>query len=409
MKTKHKTIFRYLAILLISVGMIQCNESEDLLETGAEIQFRDSLPTGTYDAIVSNIRVTSSLRSLQVSWEAPEDVSLLSHYLVRWQGQLTDTTLYAMPVTTTSYEIPHLYNDNYTVSVVAIATTMQRSEPVQAGQLYAPLEDLEGPAAVTSLATTPVATSAVLNWENPEDPDFEYTVVRIRQSDSTHWNITDTLSGIVSAFSVVGLTEATEYAYQVQAFDYLGNPSDAIEGTFRTQREVLLDKLDANGSPLWSIIDFSSQETGGDDGRASNVLDGDDDTFWHSVWNRGDYGDGSNTGTLPQYIVVDLNQEITPTVIMLYRRNGYSTGPTSVRIESVLEAPLSRDTEWNDLGTYVLNGGTENGALSCNLTVLETARYLRITVLAAASGNYAIVREINVRALVSGEEYPTVK
>lgn len=404
MKTKYKTIFRYLAILLISVGMIRCNESEDLLETGAEIQFRDSLPTGTYDVAVSNITVTSGQRSLQVSWEAPEDISLLSHYLVRWQGQLTDTTLYTMPVTTTSYEITHLYNDNYTISIVAVATTLQRSAPVEAGQFYAPLEDNEGPAAVTSLEATPVATSAVLNWVNPDDTDFEYTVVKIRHTDSIHWSVTDTLSGIATTLSVVGLREATEYAYHVQTFDYLGNPSDAIEGTFRTQREVLLDKLDAGGNPLWNIIDFSSQETGGDDGRASNVLDGDDNTFWHSVWNSGDYGDGSNTGTLPQYIVVDLNQEIIPTVIMLYRRNGAGTGPTSVRVESVLEAPLSRDTEWNDLGTYAVDGGNENGALSCNLTVLEAARYLRITVLAAASGNYAIVREINVRALVSGEE-----
>lgn len=77
MKTKYKTIFRYLAILLISVGMIRCNESEDLLETGAEIQFRDSLPTGTYDVAVSNITVTSGQRSLQVSWEAPDRKSVV--------------------------------------------------------------------------------------------------------------------------------------------------------------------------------------------------------------------------------------------------------------------------------------------------------------------------------------------
>lgn len=408
MKTKHKTIFRYLAILLISVGMIQCNENEDILETGAEIQFRDSLPTGTYDAAVRNLRVTSSSpRSLQVSWEAPENVSLLSHYLVRWQGQHTDTTLYAMPVTATSYEITHLYNDNYKVSVVAIATTMQRSEPVEAGQLYTPLEDQQGPAAVTSLSATPIATSAVLNWVNPEEPDFEYTVVYIRHSDSTNWSITDTLSSIESSFSVVGLTEATEYTYMVAPYDYLGNSSNASMGTFRTQREILLDKLDANEEPLWAIIDFSSQETGGDDGRASNILDGNDATFWHSVWNRGVDGNGNSitsAQSLPQYIVVDLNQEVIPTVVMLYRRNGAGTGPTSVRIESVLEAPLSRDTEWNNLGTYALNGGTENGALSCNLTVLETARYLRITVLAAASGQHAILREMNVRALVSGEK-----
>lgn len=116
--------------------------------------------------------------------------------------------------------------------------------------------------------------------------------------------------------------------------------------------EVQLDKLDANGNPLWSIVDFSSQETRGDDGYARNAIDGQDNTFWHSVWYGGDFSDGTSTGNLPQYIVVDLKQEVIPSVVMLYRRDGATRGPTSVKVESTLEEALSKNTEWNDLGTH---------------------------------------------------------
>lgn len=238
---------------------------------------------------------------------------------------------------------------------------------------------------------------------NPTDEDFDRILVKVRRTDTVGWFLVDTLSAIESTLSVVGLQERSEYEYNIQTLDYIGNISEAIEGTFKTKMEVQLEKLDADGNPLWSIVDFSSQETRGDDGYARNAIDGKDNTFWHSVWYGGDFSDGTTSGNLPQYIVVDLKQDVIPSVVMLYRRDGASTGPTSVKVESTLEEPLSKNTEWNDLGTHTLNGGTDNGALPCNISVLKTARYIKITVLSAASGNYAIVREINVKALVDEE------
>lgn len=403
MKLRLKNICKAAFLLLISVGIAGCNENEEIAGSGGEIEIRDSLPAGVYEVAVSDIQVISGKRSLQVSWEAPDNTSHLAYYQVEWQGRNSDTTLYTATSTETSYQITHLYNDEYSIQVRAIATNMQKSDPVAAEGFFTPVEDWEAPENVSNLQVTPVATSAAFAWVNPSEEDFSRILIKIRRTDTVGWFLTDTLSAIESTLSVVSLQENTEYEYNIQTLDYIGNISEILDGTFKTKMEVQLDKLDAEGNPLWAIVDFSSQETGGDNGYASNAIDGKDDTFWHSVWNSGDFSDGVTSGNIPQYIVIDLKQEVIPSVVMLYRRDGAITGPTSVKIESTLEEPSSKNTEWNDLGTHTLNGGTDNGALPCNISVLKTARYIKVTVLAAASGSYAIVREVDVKALVDEE------
>ena len=90
-------------------------------------------------------------------------------------------------------------------------------------------------------------------------------------------------------------------------------------------------------------------------------------------------------------------------MVSLYRRDGRTSGPTSARIESTLENPTSPNTVWNNLGTYALDGGNNNGALPCNISILKEARYIKITILAANGSTYAMIREIDVKALVDEE------
>lgn len=53
----------------------------------------------------------------------------------------------------------------------------------------------------------------------------------------------------------------------------------------------------------WKAIEYSSEETAGEgsNGRAQQIVDGDDDTYWHPQW----YG---STAQLPHYIVVDMQE-----------------------------------------------------------------------------------------------------
>lgn len=401
MNSKYKIIAKTTLLLLISIGMVRCNEGENSMKSGGEILFPDSLVSGVYDVAVSNIDITPAERSLDVSWDAPGDVSRLAYYQVSWQGKTVDTTLHSEPVTETNYTISHLYNDSYWVSIVAVSKDMQKSNPVKPDDFFTPVEDNAAPDNVDKLNIAPVATSVNLSWVNPEDEDFDRTIVKVKGAEDETWFFIDTLSTIETSISVVGLTEQTDYAYSIQTQDYIGNISEEQTGTFKTKKEALLKKLDDANLPLWSIVDFSSQETKGDNGYAANAIDGNDKTFWHTVWNGGDFNDKVTSGAVPQYIVVDLKQEVIPTVIMLYRRDGNSSGPISARIETTLEDPLSKNIEWNDLGVYTLDGQTNNGAILCNLRELKNARYIKINILAVGNnGKYAMLREINVKGLV---------
>jgi beta-galactosidase len=68
-----------------------------------------------------------------------------------------------------------------------------------------------------------------------------------------------------------------------------------------------LDLLDANGQSLshagWSIPYVDSEEKAGEDGSASNALDGQTNSFWHTEW--------SNTQPkLPHQLAVDLGANV---------------------------------------------------------------------------------------------------
>lgn len=390
-------------LLATAFCLIQCNEGEGVAGAGGEIVINDSLPDGRYDFAVSNISVSRGEHSLTLTWEAPADITDLAYYLVEWKGDDADATLYSATSQTTSYTISRLYNDNYTVGVRAVSKNLQKSDIVYAANTYQPLEDREGPGKVSGLAVSSAAVSALLSWKNPGDEDFEYTVIKIKEAQATEWTVTDTLPALDSEWSIAGLSEKTSYDYAIQSFDYIGNGSETETGTFRTKTEVQLQKTDEAGNRLWDIAEFSSEETGGDAGAAVNAIDGKDNTFWHSVWNSGNYGPGTNTGTLPQYIVIDLKQTVIPSVVSLYRRDGNANGPTSARIESTTEDPTSSlNIPWNNLGTFTLDGRNNNGALPCSISILKEARYVKITIL-SAGGTYAMIREVDVKALVDEE------
>ena len=70
----------------------------------------------------------------------------------------------------------------------------------------------------------------------------------------------------------------------------------------RIEKEQLFNDnlMDKTG---WKAIEYSSEETAGEGskGRAQQIVDGDDNTYWHPQW----YG---NTAQLPHYIVVDMQE-----------------------------------------------------------------------------------------------------
>ena len=390
------TIGKMLLLLFSTFCFLQCsNESEEGSGSGGEIIITDSLPAGTFEQKVSNVTATTALRSLTISWDAPEDISDVSYYLVEWKGNAADATLYTKPSKGTSLKVENLYNDVYTIGVRAVSNDMLKSDVVNAATTYAPIPDHDAPELISGLNVSAVVGSASLVWTNPTDDDFEYTIVRYKSVDSTDWVYVDTLSSIATGWNIYGLTELTHYDYAIETSDYIGNKSEKVEGVFNTKTEKPLEKFDGNGDPLWNIFYWSSRTQ---DAHAEEILDKDLNTKWHSAWTAGnEFGEGFTSTSLPQHFILDLEKEVTPAAVILYPWD--SRGPTLVRIEATLEMPKN-NTKWIDLGESVLDGSKAKLPQTCSLNKAVEARYLKVTILKANNVQSAIIGSVEINVLV---------
>ena len=383
-------------LLCTTFCFLQCSDEVDEGSgSGGEIIITDSLPMGTFEQKVSNVTAIAALRSLTISWNAPEDISDLAYYLVEWKGTATDATLYSKPSNTTSLKIEKLYNDVYTIGVRAVSNDMLKSEVVNAATTYEPIPDNNAPGFISELKVSAVVGSASLIWTNPIDEDFEYTIVRYKGVDLTDWVYVDTLSSITTSWNIYGLTELTNYEYVIETSDYIGNKSEKLEGQFKTKTEQPLEKFNDEGDPLWNIFYWSSRTQ---DAHAEEMLDDDLDTKWHSAWTSGnEFSDGFTSTGLPQYFILDLEKEVIPSAVILYPWD--TRGPNLVRIEAAMEEP-NNNTEWIDLGTSVLDGSKAKQPLTCGLNKVVTAKYLKITILQANNVGSAIIGSVEVNVLV---------
>ena len=134
----------------------------------------------------------------------------------------------------------------------------------------------------------------------------------------------------------------------------------------------------------WSIVDYSSQEDQGgegDTGRAADVLDGDESTYWHSCWS-------GCTATAPHHITVDMGQANTVNGFSFTQRQNLS------RTVQDLEIQISSDNiSWESLGDFVLEKATNQQTIELNTA--KTFRYFKFIAKVSHDGtNNAAMAEI---------------
>ncbi|MDX1702613.1 MAG: discoidin domain-containing protein, partial [Melioribacteraceae bacterium] len=121
----------------------------------------------------------------------------------------------------------------------------------------------------------------------------------------------------------------------------------------------------------WSIVDFSSQQSEGPGHAATNFIDGNIDTFWHSQTNF------STTDTVlyPQFITVDLGASVNFSTVAIY--NGHPDWvPAKIEI-------LVAETDVNNfvsLGEFDRDASpaAEKVQQNHNVTLPGPVRYIRI-------------------------------
>ncbi|WP_186757448.1 discoidin domain-containing protein [Echinicola salinicaeni] len=119
----------------------------------------------------------------------------------------------------------------------------------------------------------------------------------------------------------------------------------------------------------WEVIEVSSEELvggGTNNGAVANLMDGKDDTFWHSQWYNAkpDY---------PHHFTLDLGKiESVHGMVFSQRLNKYNGRVKTVDVE------ISTDGEsWEDLGVFNVSDSTRD---VIDLSSVQTFRYIKVTV-----------------------------
>lgn len=416
-------------LVMASLGLIQCNDGDLPANAGREIQFKDSLPAVPYAVTMHNLKVVPGHLSAVVSWDAVSDDNL-AYYEVEWQGRNTekpqynlDTTVYTAQTKEISYQIENLYNEVYTIKVMAVSKNMMKSEFL-ASQPVTPEEDFVSPTGFEFQSVSAVGQSAQFIWKNPKDKDFYCVEVLVKEKNAAEWAIRQRSVTSDTSLTVLGLTPFTEYDYELKAFDRVGNyspESEIVQGEMKTRNIVKLTNM--------KIFRFSSEELKGEgsNGKADYVIDGNKSTYWHSTWssgrywvkgskdgagewNQGYYSDNSNWsfGGFPQYVIIDLGKIVIPTRVIVWPRQNDGWGAIkSFQIQGAGWDPLVYDPDRYGVMSieYGLFDSGKAGAtkdpIICNLTALKETQYLKFTFLSNTAGDsYARVAEIEVEALV---------
>ena len=147
------------------------------------------------------------------------------------------------------------------------------------------------------------------------------------------------------------------------------------------------NKMDKKG---WKVIAFSSQETGGEgnNGRASQIIDGDNKSYWHSQWTGG----GSH---YPHYLTVDMQE--------VHNISGMeiTMGDRSDRRIKAFNLFVSTDNRiWKNV--YSDKNAPNQKSFHFMLPQAEKARYfkLQITDGRANDGDHVTINEIEVTKAV---------
>ena len=153
--------------------------------------------------------------------------------------------------------------------------------------------------------------------------------------------------------------------------------------------EYLINHLEYKDKTDWAVTSFSSDEpneNGGTNGAARLIIDGNDDTYWHSKWTGG----GSS---FPHWFVIDMKEAQTIKGFRFIPSGGTNRYPKNISIK-VSNDPDPNSSSWNEIWTGVMPRTPE-------LLILNEAksgyRYFKLTIEDGyADGAHTRLNEIYV-------------
>lgn len=288
--------------LIISIIILSCSsmdEYKNFIKNGGEIQY-----TGRIDSVsVYSGRERVMIRGLFLSdpkitecriyWNSKD--TMVSIPIVRSEGVDTLQCILNIPENIYNFEIYTFDNKGYSsVPVYAIGTSYgteyEKSLPNRI---------------ISGLPFYTQEKGLSLKWNS-----LDKTLGAIR-TDITYTNVdgesrTSRISATENQQMINDYKQGTGFTYQT-----LFRPDTLCLDTFKcVVSKKIFPISDENkiNKAGWSILDFNSQEAGGEgpvNGYATALIDDNIDTFWHSQWNGVSY----DNKKLPYYISINMGQK----------------------------------------------------------------------------------------------------
>lgn len=137
---------------------------------------------------------------------------------------------------------------------------------------------------------------------------------------------------------------------------------------------------------LWKAIAVSD-ETASDGGGKDAVIDGDRNTFWHSMWDNGN-------APLPHWVIIDMNETYDIEDIHTFRRQN-SSDTKAGYYEICSDYDIDSNTgNWQRVGSVLFSTTASISDHKLNLETPSSGRFLKLTLTESNRNPFTNIAEI---------------
>jgi hypothetical protein len=180
-------------------------------------------------ADVSGLQATPGNRQVTLSWQLSTSPDVVEQ-IVRVYDGATLVDLVSLDDTTTTVTVSGLSNDQVYTFTVSVSDGWGESRGVT---VAAEPSDAQAPPDVTNLVVAPGRQRLHLSWTLPADPENDIAGIRVyhRLSAGGTDTLDATLGSGATSYTILGLSDGTEYLVTVKTADIVPNESEGAWDT----------------------------------------------------------------------------------------------------------------------------------------------------------------------------------
>jgi hypothetical protein len=266
-------------------------------------------------------------------------------------------------------------NDAYYESVTASITEMQRSYDAARGVIV-----------VTGKYSSTSPVTGILYFN---DPNVNNEGIGVnRDYNAITWTSkpiigNDSFSVEMPIADLEFKSDNIPYELKVKLVHQNGNVTEKIYSYTFLSGKPVFDLSTSNEKQGWSVVSYSSEETTGESGAASNLIDGNTATYWHSKW----------TGTpavYPHQFVIDMGSAKTAKGLTITQRSGLQRAIKNTELFTSTDG-----VNFISAGTYTF--ANTNGPQYFDFAASKTFRYFKVVASSAWDGlQFASLAEVGI-------------